>query len=69
MCDWHEHQYLCGHNKKRKVSYCHFARTDEFHQCFGVQSLKETWVHDVLCEDCEIDMQWAVAAKRGASGG
>ncbi|PMD37992.1 hypothetical protein L207DRAFT_584913 [Hyaloscypha variabilis F] len=26
------------------LNYCHFARNDPFHQCFGVKVIKNTWM-------------------------
>ncbi|KAK6337424.1 hypothetical protein TWF730_002824 [Orbilia blumenaviensis] len=39
MCRYEKlHFPTCGHFYNRIVKYCHFARNDPFHQCFGVQT-------------------------------
>lgn len=44
---------LCGHHVYRRCSYCHFARNDPYHACFGVKVLKRVWNQDnTSCEDC-----------------
>jgi hypothetical protein len=68
MCDWEEFQFVCGHNSSRLLSYCHFARTDPYHQCFGVKVIKHTWVQNVACQPC-LDAMRAAAMKRAAHGG
>jgi hypothetical protein len=52
MCDWEDFHFSCGHHSSRLLSYCHFARTDPYHQCFGVKVLKHTWVQNVVCQSC-----------------
>ncbi|KAH8773228.1 hypothetical protein BGZ57DRAFT_983694 [Hyaloscypha finlandica] len=68
MCDWEEFQFVCGHNSSRLLSYCHFARTDPYHQCFGVKVFKHTWVQNVACQPC-LDAMRVAATKRAARGG
>ncbi|KAE9378340.1 hypothetical protein N431DRAFT_176274 [Stipitochalara longipes BDJ] len=68
MCDWEEFQFVCGHNSSRLLSYCHFARTDPYHQCFGVKVIKHTWVQNVACQPC-LDAMRTAARKRAARGG
>ncbi|ORY16952.1 hypothetical protein BCR34DRAFT_445091, partial [Clohesyomyces aquaticus] len=47
------HFPLCGHEERRITSYCHFARNDPLHQCFGVKTQKRDWhVHERTCQDC-----------------
>lgn len=54
MCDWEEFQFTeCSHSSSKLLSYCHFARTDPYHQCFGVKVTKHTWVQHSLCPPCE----------------
>ncbi|RTE72530.1 hypothetical protein BHE90_013050 [Fusarium euwallaceae] len=43
MCDWEEFLFLCNHSTLRLKSYCHFARNDPNHQCFGVKVLRNSW--------------------------
>ncbi|KAK1973272.1 hypothetical protein LZ30DRAFT_34607 [Colletotrichum cereale] len=52
MCDFEEFFFLCSHSVVKKKSYCHFARNDPNHQCFGVQVLKKTWRQARLCDKC-----------------
>lgn len=55
MC-WYElmHFVSCGHTFKRICDYCHFARNDPFHGCFGVQTKRrDRFVrHGELCPTC-----------------
>ncbi|KAH8912009.1 hypothetical protein BR93DRAFT_963221 [Coniochaeta sp. PMI_546] len=52
MCDMEEFLFTCGHNTFRLKSYCHFARNDPNHQCFGVKVLRATWRQTNQCELC-----------------
>ncbi|KAA8893549.1 hypothetical protein FN846DRAFT_787803 [Sphaerosporella brunnea] len=54
MCGFEKTTYtLCGHSFRRLVTYCHFARNDPFHQCFGVQTTKRVVVvTDQKCPEC-----------------
>lgn len=52
MCDYEEIVFLCGHRTKKLLSYCHFARTDPLHQCFGVKVIKATWTQNISCQTC-----------------
>ncbi|OWP02588.1 hypothetical protein B2J93_1892 [Marssonina coronariae] len=52
MCDYENFQFFCGHASSRLLSYCHFARTDPYHQCFGVKVVRHTWVQNVACQGC-----------------
>lgn len=54
MCGYEKITYiLCAHTRNRLVSYCHFARNDPFHQCWGVQTVKrEKTVTSQRCPDC-----------------
>lgn len=52
MCDWEEFLFLCNHSTLRLKSYCHFARNDPNHQCFGVKVLRNSWRQCVPCDDC-----------------
>ncbi|TQN66051.1 hypothetical protein CSHISOI_09425 [Colletotrichum shisoi] len=40
MCEFEEFLFACNHSVVKKKSYCHFARNDPIHQCFGVKVLK-----------------------------
>ncbi|KAF2027676.1 hypothetical protein EK21DRAFT_30538, partial [Setomelanomma holmii] len=43
----------CGHEEKRLASYCHFARNDPNHQCFGAWNYKYEWTqHQHKCNNC-----------------
>ncbi len=65
MCDWEEFQFVCGHNSSRLLSHCHFARTDPYHQCFGVKVIRHVWVQGVACQPC-LDAMRAAVLKRAA---
>jgi len=67
MCDWDEFQFVCSHKKYKLLSYCHFARTDPYHQCFGVKVIKNTWIQNVACDPCLEAMR--VAAEKNAAQG
>ena len=43
MCDWEEFIFGCSCSYTKRKNYCHFARNDPNHQCFGVQVLKKVW--------------------------
>ncbi|ROT37727.1 hypothetical protein SODALDRAFT_204286 [Sodiomyces alkalinus F11] len=52
MCDWEEFLFTCSHSVVRLKSYCHFARNDPNHQCFGVKVLRKSWQQAIPCEQC-----------------
>ena len=53
MCDYEDFQYTkCCHIITKRLSYCHFARNDPWHQCFGVKVTKHTWTQDMYCPGC-----------------
>jgi len=54
MCFYEEiHFVSCGHKEKRLWKYCHFARNDPGHQCFGAWNIKSAWKqHETVCEHC-----------------
>ncbi|KAG0133715.1 hypothetical protein HOY82DRAFT_256839 [Tuber indicum] len=54
MCNLEKISYSsCGHDELRLIAYCHFARNDPFHQCFGVQTVKrERTVDSERCSEC-----------------
>ncbi|KAB5572687.1 hypothetical protein GE09DRAFT_1217237 [Coniochaeta sp. 2T2.1] len=54
MCDLEEYRFNCGHNTFRLKAYCHFARNDPNHQCFGVKQLRESYEQYQKCESCQI---------------
>ncbi len=51
MCYFELVTYQCRHQVHRRCSYCHFARNDENHSCFGVKVLKRDL--QVYGEDCD----------------
>lgn len=67
MCDYEDFQFICGHSTARLLSYCHFARTDPYHQCFSVKVIRNTWVQSVACQAC-VEAMRAQAAKREKGG-
>lgn len=70
MCDYEEFLFACGCSTFRLKSYCHFARNDPNHQCFGVKKLRDTWDQASDCEACsqrKTNDQWARA--QGFGGG
>jgi len=53
MCSYEKVTYRCGHEKRRLIKYCHFARNDPGHQCFGAWSDKRAWKQPREdCVDC-----------------
>ncbi|KAF2140022.1 uncharacterized protein K452DRAFT_231284 [Aplosporella prunicola CBS 121167] len=52
MCDWEKIHMACGHAITRRVKYCHFARNDPRHQCFGVQRIVREWRMNTPCPRC-----------------
>lgn len=52
MCDWEEFIFGCSCSYTKRKNYCHFARNDPNHQCFGVQVLKKVWDVPEACEKC-----------------
>ncbi|KAL8847514.1 MAG: hypothetical protein Q9221_007442 [Calogaya cf. arnoldii] len=53
MCNFEQITYHCRHQIIRRYSYCHFARNDPVHACFGVKVLKREWYQDQAdCDDC-----------------
>ncbi|KAF8253347.1 hypothetical protein K440DRAFT_625392 [Wilcoxina mikolae CBS 423.85] len=55
MCSFEKITYkACAHISRRLVGYCHFARNDPFHQCFGVQTVKREKIVDngQKCPSC-----------------
>ncbi|KAJ0163540.1 hypothetical protein CTA2_2823 [Colletotrichum tanaceti] len=59
MCEFEEFLFTCQHSAVRKKTYCHFARNDPNHQCFGVKVLKKTWLQGKPCDDCITAMIFA----------
>lgn len=53
MCDYEEFHYTCKHILQQLLSYCHFARCDPYHQCFGVRAVKQRWSQPFPCKDCQ----------------
>ncbi|KAK8231424.1 hypothetical protein HDK77DRAFT_485630 [Phyllosticta capitalensis] len=43
MCQYEAIHFNCGHVCRRLIKYCHFARNDPNHQCFGAWSIKREW--------------------------
>lgn len=68
MCDWEEFQFLCGHHSSRLLSHCHFARTDPYHQCFGVKVIRHVWQQDMACQPCLDAISAANEAERKKKG-
>lgn len=52
MCDWEEFIFGCQCTYTKRKNYCHFARNDPNHQCFGVQVLKKVWDVPEACDKC-----------------
>lgn len=69
MCDWEEFQFVCGHTAERLLSHCHFARTDPYHQCYGVKVIKNAWVQRVACQSCIDAIATRAAHEQQASKG
>lgn len=67
MCDYEEFNYICGHQKTRLLTYCHFARVDHLHQCFVVKVIKGTHQKDFACDPCNHAHAYC-EGKSGASG-
>ncbi|KAL1912017.1 hypothetical protein Sste5344_002212 [Sporothrix stenoceras] len=54
MCEYEEYLFNCGCSQKRLKSYCHLARNDLNHQCFGVPKLRNVWDQQVDCKSSSI---------------
>ncbi|KAF3760474.1 hypothetical protein M406DRAFT_244396, partial [Cryphonectria parasitica EP155] len=52
MCDWEEFIFGCSCSYTKRKTYCHFARNDPNHQCFGVQVLRKVWDVPEACDRC-----------------
>ena len=53
MCNYENITFACGHSKRGLIKYCHFARTDPDHNCFGAWSIKrERRLPLDNCRDC-----------------
>lgn len=52
MCDWEEFIFCCSCSYTKRKNYCHFARNDPNHKCFGVQVLRKVWEVPETCEKC-----------------
>ncbi len=63
MCDYEEFHFNCGHDIIRLQSYCHFARNDPNHQCFGVKRLRNIWEQGRDCDNCA-QTQWEREQRR-----
>ncbi|RDA83558.1 hypothetical protein CP532_5354 [Ophiocordyceps camponoti-leonardi (nom. inval.)] len=57
MCDFEEFLFTCNHSAFRLKSFCHFARNDPYHQCYGVKVLRNSWQQGKLCDDCLAERQ------------
>ncbi len=57
MCNYEEFLFECGHTKVQLKSYCHFARNDPYHGCYGVKVLKDTWHQGKKCDPCIVKEQ------------
>ncbi|KAF4584110.1 hypothetical protein GQ602_005483 [Ophiocordyceps camponoti-floridani] len=66
MCDWEEFLFTCNHSALRLKSFCHFARNDPFHQCYGVKVLRNSWQQGVLCDKCAAERQAALVKAAAA---
>ncbi|KAJ9626543.1 hypothetical protein H2203_004176 [Taxawa tesnikishii (nom. ined.)] len=54
MCKYEIVYFACGCGMKRLVEYCHFARNDINHQCFGAWGIKREWRNEYeYCEPCQ----------------
>ncbi|KAH6680153.1 hypothetical protein B0J14DRAFT_577966 [Halenospora varia] len=53
MCDYESFYYFCPHVLEKLLSYCHFARTDPYHQCYGIKVIKNEWYMQILCPECD----------------
>ncbi|KAK2069515.1 hypothetical protein P8C59_004091 [Phyllachora maydis] len=52
MCDYDEFVFICGHSQFRLKTYCHYARNDRQHHCFGVKKLRNIWDQSDYCDKC-----------------
>ncbi|KAF1919947.1 hypothetical protein BDU57DRAFT_441629 [Ampelomyces quisqualis] len=44
---------VCGHDEKRLIRHCHFARNDPGHQCFGAWRYDREWTQGgSKCSSC-----------------
>lgn len=60
MCYYDKVNFACGHFERRLAQYCHFARNDPGHQCFGAWHWKREWNQiETNCNDCMSQQQYA----------
>ena len=53
MCFYEKITFPCNHTEYRLASYCHFARNDPGHQCFGAWNIRREWKQSQTnCADC-----------------
>ncbi|EUC50564.1 hypothetical protein COCMIDRAFT_81685 [Bipolaris oryzae ATCC 44560] len=53
MCSYNKINFRCGHFEYRIAVYCHFARNDPNHQCFGAWTVKRAWDEPrEVCRKC-----------------
>lgn len=65
MCDWEEFIFGCSCSYTKRKNYCHFARNDPNHQCFGVQVLKKVWDVPEVCDKCNTNSSRAAMQASG----
>ncbi|KAF2202252.1 hypothetical protein GQ43DRAFT_392479 [Delitschia confertaspora ATCC 74209] len=53
MCQYENMIFPCGHDTRRLIKHCHFARNDPNHQCFGAWTYKRIWERDDT-EECPL---------------
>jgi hypothetical protein len=63
MCYYEKITFVtCGHQEKRLTQYCHFARNDPGHQCFGAWRWSREWEQfDTKCGRCTQSDQHYIA--------
>jgi hypothetical protein len=54
MCYYEKITFVaCGHDEKRLIQHCHFARNDPGRQCFGAWRYKRQWnQYSSKCGNC-----------------
>lgn len=69
MCEIEIFTMACSHEFTKLLSYCHFARNDPLHQCFGPKTVKNRWAQRAICGSCAEARDKAARARLAAQQG
>jgi hypothetical protein len=70
MCYYEKITFVaCGHEEKRLIQHCHFARNDPGHQCFGAWRYKREWnQYSSKCGGCTEVERYTLANRSSQDG-